>query len=82
MKTAIHGMPVRIDRKMYEEARIEAQIEKRTIAKQIEFWALVGRTALDNPDLPVNFIVGALLAMEEPREQATPFVPRSATKKR
>jgi len=71
------GMPVRIDDTLYEQARAEAQIEHRTIAGQIEFWAMVGRAALDNPDLPVTFVAQSLAGLAEPREQATPFVPRS-----
>ena len=71
------GMPVRIDDTLYEQARAEAQIEHRTIAGQIEFWAMVGRAALDNPDLPVTFIAQSLAGLAEPREQATLFVPRS-----
>lgn len=70
------GMPVRIDDTLYEQARAEAQVERRTIAGQIEYWAMVGRAALDNPDLPVSFVAEALLSLAEPREQATPFVPR------
>lgn len=71
------GMPVRIDDTLYEQARAEAKVERRTIAGQIEFWAMVGRAALDNPDLPVTFVAESLVAMSEPREDATPFVPRS-----
>lgn len=71
------GMPVRIDDTLYEQARTEAQIERRTIAGQIEYWAMVGRAALDNPDLPVTFVAEALASMAEPRDQAVPFVPRS-----
>lgn len=71
------GMPVRIDDALYEQARAEAQVEHRTIAGQVEYWATVGRAALDNPDLPVSFIAETLASMREPREQATPFVPRS-----
>lgn len=71
------GMPVRIDDQLYSLARSEAEIEHRTIAGQIEYWALLGRAALDNPDLPVSFIAQSLAAMAEPREQATPFVPRT-----
>ena len=70
------GMPVRIDDALYEQARAEAKVERRTIAGQIEFWAMVGRAALDNPDLPVTFVAESLLSMSEPREDATPFVPR------
>ena len=71
------GMPVRIDDTLYEQARAQAQAERRTIAGQIEFWAKVGRAALDNPDLPVSFVAESLVSMAEPREDATPFVPRS-----
>ncbi|HEU0187753.1 MAG TPA: ParD-like family protein [Gallionellaceae bacterium] len=71
------GMPVRIDDTLYEQARTEAQIEHRSIAGQIEYWATIGRAALDNPDLPVSFIAESLAAMREPREDATPFAPRS-----
>jgi hypothetical protein len=74
---AMMGMPVRIDDTLYEQARTEAQVELRTIAGQIEYWAMVGRAALDNPDLPVSFVAEALASMREPRNQATPFVPRS-----
>jgi hypothetical protein len=68
---------VRIDEELVQEARIAAQVEMRTVQGQIEFWAKVGRAALDNPELPVTFVAGVLLAMAEPRELATPFVPRS-----
>jgi hypothetical protein len=71
------GMPVRIDDDLYELAKLEAKAEHRTIAGQIEFWATVGRAAIDNPDLPVSFIIDSLASMAEPREQGTPFIPRS-----
>jgi hypothetical protein len=71
------GMPVRIDDSLYEQAKTEAQIERRTIAGQIEFWAMVGRAALDNPDLPVTFVADSLASLSEPRDDLTPFIPRS-----
>ena len=64
---------IRIDQTLYDQAKAE----HRTIAGQVEFWAKLGRAALDNPDLPVSFIAESLASMAEPREQATPFVPRS-----
>lgn len=42
------GMPVRIDDLLYEQAKAEAQIKHRTITGQIEYWAMVGRAALDS----------------------------------
>ena len=68
---------IRIDQTLYNQAKADAAAENRTIAGQIEFWAKVGRAALDNPDLPVSFISESLASMAEPRSDATPFVPRS-----
>jgi len=67
---------VRIDQILYDQAKADAVAEHRTIAGQVEFWAKVGRAALDNPDLPVSFIAESLTSMAEPREHATPFAPR------
>ncbi|WP_291992247.1 ParD-like family protein [Candidatus Accumulibacter sp. ACC003] len=68
---------IRIDQTLYDQARTEAMAEHRSIAGQVEYWAKVGRAALDNPDLPASFIAESLASMAEPREEATAFVPRS-----
>lgn len=68
---------IRIDQRLYNQAKQDAAAEHRTIAGQIEYWAKVGRAALDNPDLPVSFVAESLASMAESREDATPFVPRS-----
>ena len=71
---------IRIDQTLYEQAKADAAAEHRTIAGQVEFWARVGRTALDNPDLPVSFIAESLASMAESREHSTAFVARSRAK--
>jgi len=71
---------IRIDETLVEAARSAAKAEFRTRRGQIEFWAKVGRAALDNPDLPASFIADSLMSMNEPSEDATPFVPRSGTR--
>ena len=68
---------IRIEQKLYEQARSQAAVEHRTIAGQVEYWAKVGRAALDNPDLPVSFIAESLASMAEPREDAALFEPRT-----
>lgn len=70
------GAPVRIDDMLYEEAKAAARGEFRTIAGQLEFWARVGKAALDNPDLPVDFVADLLKARQEPAESLTPFKPQ------
>ena len=72
------GMPVRIDDLLYEDAKSHAKSECRTISGQIEFWAKIGKAALDNPDLPVDFVRGLLVAHTEGRNKATPFVPEGS----
>ncbi len=68
---------IRINQDLYEQAKQDAALEHRSIAGQIEFWARVGRAALDNPDLPVSFVAESLASMAEPRDQSQPFVPRN-----
>ncbi len=74
------SISVRIDDTLVEQARAAAKSEFRTVQGQIEFWAKVGRAALDNPDLPAAFIAESLMAMNEAREEAVPFVPRNQGK--
>jgi hypothetical protein len=68
------SMPVRIEPDLYNRAKKEAAVEHRTIAGQIEFWAMVGKAALDNPDLPIEFVRDLLVARAEGEVLATPFV--------
>jgi hypothetical protein len=69
------SMPVRIDDELYEQAKAVSKAECRTIAGQLEFWAKVGRAALDNPDLPVEFVRELLVARAEDRKQLSTFTP-------
>ena len=71
------SISIRIHQELYDQAKQDAEIEHRSISGQIEFWAKLGRAAIDNPDLPISFIAESLASMREPREQAQPFVPRS-----
>ncbi|HAU1604798.1 TPA: hypothetical protein JBJ19_08105, partial [Legionella pneumophila] len=50
------GIPIRIDENIYNEAKKVAAAEFRSIPNQIEYWAKLGKCALDNPDLPIEFI--------------------------
>ena len=69
------GTAIRIDDDIYLAAQRVAGAERRSIPQQIEFWALVGKTALENPDLPVDFVRELLIARAEGPTLATPFVP-------
>jgi hypothetical protein len=62
------SISIRIDDALYETAKSRARAEMRSIPQQVGYWAKIGRTALDNPDLPIEFIRDTLLAMEEDSE--------------
>jgi hypothetical protein len=46
-------------------AKPHAVAEHRSVPKQIEYWARLGKAAEDNPDLPIQFIKDTLLAVAE-----------------
>lgn len=56
---------VRMDDIFVQEAQVYAEVNHRSIPKQIEHWAQIGRIAEDNPDLPYSFIRDALIASAE-----------------
>jgi len=67
------GVPIRIDETIYNEARKVARAEFRSIHHQIEFWAMIGKCALDNPDLPIEFIKDLLISKHQDRSLAESF---------
>ena len=68
------GVPIRIDEIVYDQAKKVAKAEHRSIPHQIEFWAILGKCALDNPDLPIEFIRELLISKNTDRSLATPFI--------
>lgn len=63
---------VNLSDELVESAKIHARAFSRSVPKQIEFWAKVGKAADENPDLPYEFIKDIFLALEDP-EPPTPF---------
>ncbi len=68
------SVPIRISDDIYSDAKKVAKAEYRSIPNQIEFWAKIGKCALDNPDLPVEFIQDILISKHQDRSLAEPFV--------
>jgi len=67
------SIPVRIEPDLYNRAKKVAAIEHRTIAGQIEFWAEVGKACIDNPDLPVTFVIDSLASLSQGEIGKSPF---------
>lgn len=59
---------IRINDDFYHQAKIQAKAELRTVPSQIEYWARVGRAAMNNPDLPIDMVEKLLIAKNEESE--------------
>jgi hypothetical protein len=59
------GVSLKISNELVEKARIASVEQNRSITKQIEYWAKIGRIALENKDLPVSFIIKTINAKKE-----------------
>jgi hypothetical protein len=56
---------LRLSDELVDMAKAHAAAEHRSVPKQIEYWARLGRAVDDNPNLPVQFIKDTLLAARE-----------------
>ena len=66
---------VKISDELIAQALIKSKIFKRSIAGQIEYWAQIGKTVEENPDLPLPFIQDLLIGKEQIRAGlGTPYV--------
>jgi len=68
------GIPIRIDETIYNDAKKIAYAEFRSIPHQIEYWAIIGKCALDNPDLPIELIKDIVIAKHTDKTLAEPFI--------
>ena len=56
---------IRLASSLIDAAKRLASLHFRSVSKQIEYWAYLGKIADENPDLPVSFIKGCLEAKSE-----------------
>lgn len=61
----ISSKPIKISIELYNKAKIVSKIENRSVNKQIEYWAKMGKIADDNPDLSLDLIREILISKEE-----------------
>ena len=56
---------IRLSDELMNDAEIYANVTSRTVPKQIEHWAKIGRIMEDNADLSYEFVQGVLIAEAE-----------------
>ncbi len=68
------SMTVKLSDELLAEAKRHASAFSRSVPKQIEHWAQIGRIAEDNPDLSYEFIKSILLGLQEAADgHTTPY---------
>ena len=56
---------VKISDEIINEARLYADAMHRSVPKQIEHWARLGKAAEENPDMPISMIQDVFISLEE-----------------
>lgn len=75
------AIALKLSDELIDLAKPYAVVEHRSVPKQIEYWARLGKAAEDNSELPIQFIKNTLLAIAEAEaKQFTAYSPdKSAT---
>jgi hypothetical protein len=48
-----------------DDVKVTAIAMHRSVPKQIEHWARLGKIAEENPDLPIGFVKNILISLQE-----------------
>ena len=65
----MQNFSVQIEENLFNSAAAEGKANFRSTENQINFWAKVGKNALENPDMPVDFIAKIIIAQNQPSEK-------------
>jgi len=56
---------IKLSDALVNDAKATAVAMHRSIPKQIEHWARLGKIAEENPDLPIGFVKNILIGLQE-----------------
>jgi ParD-like antitoxin of type II bacterial toxin-antitoxin system len=59
------AVAIKLSDVLVEDAKSCAQAMHRSVPKQIEYWARLGKVADENPDLPIPMIKDMLMSIED-----------------
>lgn len=65
MQTQNQSQAVKLPAHLIADAKRRADLEMRSVPKQIEYFYNLAKIARDNPDLPMQFIIDVLEAKQE-----------------
>ena len=59
------AVALKLSDELVEDAKTHAAAEHRSVPKQIEYWARIGKAVLENSELPLRLIQDTILSREE-----------------
>jgi hypothetical protein len=59
------GVTLKLSDELIEDAKPHAAAEHRSVPKQIEYWARIGKSVIENPEMPLRLIQDIILSREE-----------------
>ena len=59
------AVALKLSDELVEDAKTTAAAEHRSVPRQIEYWARIGKAVLENPDMPLRVIQDTMLSLEE-----------------
>ncbi len=59
------AVALKLSDELVEDAKSTAAAEHRSVPRQIEYWARIGKAVLENPDMPLRLIQDTMLSLEE-----------------
>jgi hypothetical protein len=65
LRSATMAFAMKLSDDLVEDAKTVAAAEHRSVPKQIEYWARIGKAVLENPELPLRMIQDTMLSIEE-----------------
>jgi hypothetical protein len=65
---------LKLSDELVEDAKSTAAAEHRSVPRQIEYWARIGKAVLENPEMPLRLIQDTMLSLEEVKNgKVTPY---------
>lgn len=65
---------IEVSEELYSAAKIAGDTDGYSISEQVQYWAKIGKTCIENPDLPVNFIIDSFESLKTKDDEAELFI--------
>lgn len=67
-------LAIEISETLYSAAKLAVEKDGYSVSEQVEYWAKVGKACIENPDMPVNFIIDSIESLKTKDNETEPFI--------